>query len=135
MAGHSLLQGRLASLLAGILSVLKLVVIYLLSELMIWGCSRVLSILDAPFFASIVSMVLVAIGITVAAAFSPLVGQVYDKHLKFEVNLINSHLGVGFPIPLIMLDAKSMLAAATIGRVIGSFSRFSSLFAPFEHSD
>lgn len=133
MAGHSLQQGRFAALLTGILSVLKLVVIYLLSELMIWGCSRVLSLLNAPFFASIVSMVLVAIIITVAAAFSPLVGQVYDEHLKFEVNLINSHLGVGFPIPLIMLDERSMLTAVTIGRVIGSFSKFSSIFAPFEH--
>lgn len=121
MADPVTLTGRLTAILLGTVSVLKLVVLYLSSELLIWGCSRILSLLNAPFFASIVAMTLVAMAITATAFFSPLIGLLYEKHVKSEVNLINSHLGVGFAIPLVMLDENSMLNGLTIARIIGAF--------------
>lgn len=90
------IKGRLIATLSGMLGILKLVVIYLLSELMIWGCSRVLSLLNAAFFASIVSMVLVAMSITTASLFFPAVGIFYETHVKSEVS-VSHHLEYRLP--------------------------------------
>lgn len=86
MAGPPSLKGRLTAMLLGIAGILKLFLIYLLSELLIWGCSRPLAFLNAPFFASIVAMVFLGMTVTTTASFSPTIGSLYDKYVKSDVS-------------------------------------------------
>lgn len=44
--------------------------------------------------------------------------------LTSQVDFINSHIGVAFSIPIVMLDASDVLNAKQIARVIGTFGKF-----------
>jgi hypothetical protein len=41
-----------------------------------------------------------------------------------QVDFINVHLGLGFPIPLVMLNQSDILSGRDIGCVIGNFGMF-----------
>lgn len=69
---------------------------------------------------------------------APLVAQTKGIHisklpivaivLKSQVDFINSHVGVAFSIPIVMLDASDVLNANQIARVIGTFGKLSLSF-------
>lgn len=40
-----------------------------------------------------------------------------------QVNFINSHLGVAFPVPIVMLDHDQLLSGKDIARIIGAFGK------------
>lgn len=51
--------------------------------------------------------------------------------LIIQVDFINSHIGVAFSIPIVMLDASDALNANQIARVIGTFGKSSRLDSYF----
>ena len=79
-------ESRLVDLTAGILSISKLVLLYLVSELIIWGWSRVMALWGFDFMASVVAMVFIAIATMLAVEISPWIGTCYRKHLKSDVS-------------------------------------------------
>lgn len=38
-----------------------------------------------------------------------------------QIDFINAHLGLGFPIPLVMLNQSEILNGPDIARIIGNF--------------
>lgn len=114
--------------------------IYLLSELLIWGISRVLAGVGCEFFSSIIGMVLVFVITSILDSQVPVVDGFYRAYVKplvsrapscqnaskltiaHQVDWINGQMGVGFVIPLIMLDPEDILSGAEIGQIIANFS-------------
>ncbi|CAG7559264.1 unnamed protein product [Fusarium equiseti] len=97
------------------------VVIYLKSELIIWGLSRALAPVKLEFFSSIFGMVLTFCGMTLAYLCFSGVEDVYRRYIKSKVDFINVHLGLGFPIPLVMLNEGDILGGRDIACIIGNF--------------
>ncbi|KAG7419387.1 hypothetical protein Forpe1208_v003269 [Fusarium oxysporum f. sp. rapae] len=97
------------------------VVVYLMSEVIIWGLSRALAPVHLEFFSSIFGMVLTFCFMAAAYLCFADVDGVYRRHIKSKVDFINVHLGLGFPIPLVMLNQSDILSGRDIGCVIGNF--------------
>ncbi|QGI93534.1 hypothetical protein CEK26_006603 [Fusarium fujikuroi] len=97
------------------------VVVYLMSEVLIWGLSRALAPVHLEFFSSIFGMVLTFCFMAAAYLCFADVDGVYRRHIKSKVDFINVHLGLGFPIPLVMLNQSDILSGHDIGCVIGNF--------------
>ncbi|KAK7427178.1 hypothetical protein QQZ08_006291 [Neonectria magnoliae] len=97
------------------------VVIYLASELIIWGLSRTLAPLKLAFFSSIFGMVLTFTAMTLAYLCFRDIDDIYKGYIKEKIDFINAHLGLGFPIPLVMLNQSEILDGPDIARIIGNF--------------
>ncbi|KAG5927800.1 hypothetical protein E4U42_001769 [Claviceps africana] len=100
------------------LGVVLLSVIYLASELNIWGLSLALAPAQLQYFASILSMVLVFSAMTLAGRVSRTCDGLYRRWIKKNVDVLNAQLGVGFSIPIIMLD--HMLSLRDIGYIVAT---------------
>ncbi|KAG9259114.1 uncharacterized protein F5Z01DRAFT_25965 [Emericellopsis atlantica] len=105
----------------GICNLLWIVGLFLASELLIWAISLGLRLVSIPFFASIIGMLAVFFLTTGFHLFNKRVESFYNASLKQKINFINTHMAVGFPIPLVMLDQSEMLDATQIGYIIANF--------------
>ncbi|KAI9166489.1 hypothetical protein HJFPF1_02591 [Paramyrothecium foliicola] len=114
-------KARFHNALLYMLDLLSVFAIYLLSELVIWGLSRPLSLAHIQFFSSVMGMILVFILMLVTHFFVQSTDGAYFSHIRSKVDFINSHLGIGFPIPIVMLDEAEILKAPAIARIIGNF--------------
>ncbi|KAL2213024.1 hypothetical protein CC79DRAFT_1315892 [Sarocladium strictum] len=93
---------------------------YLLSELVIWGLSRVLSLGKVEFLSSIVSMALVFLCMGAAFLLWRPVEKIYQQWIKPSVDFINTHMGIGFPVPIIMLNEDDILDGRDIACILGN---------------
>ncbi|KAF5021276.1 hypothetical protein F66182_6674 [Fusarium sp. NRRL 66182] len=121
MTVSDLWRRRLASLASSVLEFSWVVVIYLTSELIIWGLSRALAPVNLEFFSSIFGMILTFCFMAAAHLCSAAVDDIYQRHIKSKVDFINVHLGLGFPIPLVMLNQDDVLGGRDIACIIGNF--------------
>ncbi|KAJ3469504.1 hypothetical protein MRS44_003569 [Fusarium solani] len=117
----ALWRRRLTAIATGVLDFGWVVIIYLMSELIIWGLSRALAPAHLEFFSSIFGMALTFVLMAVAYLCSPCVDEMYHKHIKAKIDFINIHLGLGFPIPLVMLNQSDILGGHDIACIIGNF--------------
>ncbi|KND86774.1 hypothetical protein TOPH_08584 [Tolypocladium ophioglossoides CBS 100239] len=121
MATSTIWRKRWLDVLLLVVDLLWVVIIYLAGELIIWGLSRALALADFEFFASILGMLLVFSSMTVAGWLCRSCDQLYNKQVRSKINLINAHLGVGFPIPIVMMNRNDALDGRQIARIIGTF--------------
>ncbi|KAH7329519.1 hypothetical protein B0I35DRAFT_474113 [Stachybotrys elegans] len=104
--------------------------LYLLSQLIIWGLSLALRAMGFEYFATLLGMLVIFVLMSVAHAINPLIDTLYAIWLKDRIGFINVHLGVGFPIPLATLDRNEMLGSHEIVRVIANFAVTNAIFWP-----
>ncbi|KAL7953287.1 hypothetical protein V8C34DRAFT_321297 [Trichoderma compactum] len=121
MAGSSIWRLRWNRAIAQGAGYLLVAVICLAGELLIWGLSRTLAAARLEFFSTIVGMAVLFALSTASWVMWKKTDDWYRRWLKTRVDFINSHLGAGFSVPMIMLDQDEMLNGGEIGRVIGSF--------------
>jgi hypothetical protein len=100
--------------------------LYLGCELLVWGLSQAFRRSEVQFPASVIGMVLVFLFMCLLQSLWKGTSCVYDRWIKSKVDFINNHIGVGFPVPIIMASKGPILASQDIGRVIATFSRFPS---------
>ncbi|GKT99609.1 hypothetical protein FLAG1_01082 [Fusarium langsethiae] len=112
---------RLNYLASNVLEFGWVVVVYLMSELIIWGLSRALASINLEFFSSIFGMILTFCCMAFAYLCFNGVDGVYQRHIKSKADFINVHLGLGFPIPLVMLNQSDILGGHDIACIIGNF--------------
>ncbi|KAJ4159410.1 uncharacterized protein LMH87_008312 [Akanthomyces muscarius] len=105
----------------GVCGIFSLVVIYLISELLIWGLSRALAPAKLDFFSSVFGMLLVFVIMMIACAVLPNLDGFYKKHIRSKVDFINRHMGAAFAIPMVMLGGNYTISTKTIGLVVGVF--------------
>ncbi|KAM3540599.1 hypothetical protein ARSEF1564_006468 [Beauveria bassiana] len=105
----------------GFCGVLLIAVIYLTSDLLIWGLSRALAPANAEFLSSVLGMLLVFVAMMILYAIIPSLDGFYQKHLKAKVDFINRHMGAAFAIPMVMVAGDSKMPPKTIALVIGVF--------------
>lgn len=117
----SIWRGRLVRIAKAILAFFWVAAIYLASELIIWGLSRALAPVNLSFFSSIFGMALTFTAMAIASIWVQNIGDIYKGHIKEKIDFINAHLGLGFPIPLVMLNQSDILNAHDIARIIGNF--------------
>ncbi|KAJ4006195.1 hypothetical protein NW752_010842 [Fusarium irregulare] len=117
----SLWKKRLTYITTNVLEFGWVVVIYLMSELIIWGLSRALAPVELEFFSSIFGMVLTFCCMALAYLCFASVDDLYRRYIKSKVDFINVHLGLGFPIPLVMLNEGDILGGRDIACIIGNF--------------
>ncbi|KAI5465349.1 hypothetical protein BGZ63DRAFT_479014 [Mariannaea sp. PMI_226] len=121
MANQSVWRKRLTTVAGKGLDFLWIIFIYLLSELTVWGLSQAFAPAKLEFFSSICGMALIFVIMTSLGIWSATVNEKYLEYGKPKIDFINSHLGLGFPIPLIMLNKEQILESHDIGRIIGNF--------------
>ncbi|KAF5640526.1 hypothetical protein F52700_3677 [Fusarium sp. NRRL 52700] len=121
MSLSDLWRTRFITVASNVLEFGWVVVVYLMSEVIIWGLSRALAPVHLEFFSSIFGMVLTFCFMAAAYLCFADVDGVYRRHIKSKVDFINVHLGLGFPIPLVMLNQSDILSGHDIGCVIGNF--------------
>ncbi|KAJ9425738.1 hypothetical protein QL093DRAFT_2096439 [Fusarium oxysporum] len=121
MSLSDLWRTRFITVASNVLEFGWVVVVYLMSEVIIWGSSRALTPVHLEFFSSIFGMVLTFCFMAAAYLCFADVDGVYRRHIKSKVDFINVHLGLGFPIPLMMLNQSDILSGRDIGCVIGNF--------------
>ncbi|TQV92448.1 hypothetical protein V2A60_007139 [Cordyceps javanica] len=114
-------QDRRRMLLHGLYGILLISVIYLLSQLLIWGLSLALSPVKLEFLSSVLGMLLVFVTMMILSAIFPMLSEAYEKFLKQAVDFINRHMGAAFAIPMVMLNGDHSLDTRTIGVVVGVF--------------
>ncbi len=85
-----LLKDRRQKMWQGVCGIVSLVVIYLISELVIWGLSRALAPAQLEFFSSVFGMLLVFVIMMIACAVLPNLDGFYKKHIRSKVSGINS---------------------------------------------
>lgn len=78
-------RDRLRQVGAGVCEFLAIVVIYLLSELLIWGLSQVLKPAKLEFFSSVFGMLMVFAIMMAICIFIPRFSIIYEKHIKSKV--------------------------------------------------
>ncbi|KAM3510709.1 hypothetical protein MY11210_005635 [Beauveria gryllotalpidicola] len=105
----------------GFCGILLIAVIYLTSDLLIWGLSRALTPANAEFLSSVLGMLLVFVAMMVLYAVIPSLDGFYEKHLRAKVDFINRHMGAAFAIPMVMVAADSKMNPKTIALVVGVF--------------
>ncbi|KAJ4268921.1 hypothetical protein NW762_002992 [Fusarium torreyae] len=93
-----------------------------MSELIIWGLSRALAPVSLEFFSSIFGMILTFCFMAATYFCCAGIDGVYQRHIKSKVDFINVHLGLGFPIPLVMLNQSDILGGHDIACIIGNFA-------------
>ena len=86
LPGNNPWKNRLSAFMDGLSHVLWVIVIYLVSEIMIWGLSRALAPLKLEFFASIVGMVVLFILMTSTYLLSRWADRWYRDHVKAKVS-------------------------------------------------
>ncbi|KAF4442257.1 hypothetical protein FACUT_2074 [Fusarium acutatum] len=121
MSLSDLWRTRFITVASNVLEFGWVVVVYLMSEVIIWGLSRALAPVHLEFFSSIFGMVLTFCFMAAAYLCFADIDGVYRRHIKSKVDFINVHLGLGFPIPLVMLNQSDILSGHDIGCVIGNF--------------
>ncbi|KAF5660853.1 hypothetical protein FDENT_13646 [Fusarium denticulatum] len=121
MSLSDLWRTRFITVASNVLEFGWVVVVYLMSEVIIWGLSRALAPVHLEFFSSIFGMVLTFCFMAAAYLCFADVDGVYRRHIKSKVDFINVHLGLGFPIPLVMLNQSDILSGRDIACVIGNF--------------
>ncbi|KAG4260759.1 hypothetical protein FPRO04_04383 [Fusarium proliferatum] len=121
MSLSDLWRTRFITVAGNVLEFGWVVVVYLMSEVIIWGLSRALAPVHLEFFSSIFGMVLTFCFMAAVYLCFADVDGVYRRHIKSKVDFINVHLGLGFPIPLVMLNQSDILSGRDIGCVIGNF--------------
>ncbi|PNY26330.1 Uncharacterized protein TCAP_03736 [Tolypocladium capitatum] len=122
MAISTIWRKRWLDSLLLVVDLLWLVIIYLASELAIWGLSRALAMAGLEFFASILGMLLVFSSMTVAGRLCRSYDKFYNEQIRSNViNFINAHLGVGFAIPIVMMNRNDGLDGGQIARILGTF--------------
>lgn len=99
-----MLKDRRQKLWQGLCGILSIAVIYLVSQLLIWGLSRALAPAKLEFFSSVFGMLLVFVVMMIACPLLPKVDGFYEKHIKSKVSCISS----------------SKLAGLTFARLISS---------------
>lgn len=109
----------------------------LLSEMVIWALSRALAQANVEFLSSICSMFLVFVCMGIALLFWSPTERVYQQLIKpkvhsgleracvhvlivFQVDFINAHMGIGFPVPIIMLNEDDILDSRDIAYILGN---------------
>ncbi|POR32462.1 Uncharacterized protein TPAR_07336 [Tolypocladium paradoxum] len=121
MATSTIWRKRWLHALLVVVDLLWVVIIYLASELAVWGLSRALAPASLEFFASILGMLLVFSSMTVAGWLCRSYDRLYNEQIRSKVNFINAHLGMGFPIPIVMMNRNDALDGRQIARIIGTF--------------
>ncbi|KAK2040665.1 hypothetical protein LZ31DRAFT_603700 [Colletotrichum somersetense] len=96
-------------------------VIYLASELLIWGIFLVLRPVGLQFLNSILGMVLVFASMTAISQLFSGSDGIYTRNIKSKVDFINRNLGVGFPVPIVTISKEQLLGGQGIGRVVANF--------------
>lgn len=81
----ALWRRRLTAIATSVLNFGWVVIIYLMSELIIWGLSRALASAHLEFFSSIFGMALTFVLMAVAYLCCPCVDEIYQKHIKAKV--------------------------------------------------
>ncbi|OAR01594.1 hypothetical protein LLEC1_03209 [Akanthomyces lecanii] len=144
-----LLKDRRQKMWQGVGGILSIAVIYLTSELLIWGLSRALAPATLEFFSSIFGMLLVFVFMMLASAVIPNLDGFYEKQIRskvgdihssrlagsniIKVDFINRHMGAAFAIPMVMLGGNYTISTKTIGLVVGVFG--TSSFLPLSTSN
>ncbi|KGQ08027.1 hypothetical protein BBAD15_g6625 [Beauveria bassiana D1-5] len=105
----------------GFCGILLIAVIYLTSDLLIWGLSRALAPANAEFLSSVLGMLLVFVAMMILYAIIPSLDGFYETHLRAKVDFINRHMGAAFAIPMVMVAGDSKMPLKTIALVIGVF--------------
>ncbi|KAK5989766.1 hypothetical protein PT974_08026 [Cladobotryum mycophilum] len=121
MSVSSIWHARWKNAIANLVHLLWVAVIYLASELIIWGLSRTLHPVGLEFFASILGMLLVFSLSTAAYFIWQRTDYVLQNWIKEKVDFINTNLGLGFPVPVIMLNQDHVLGGHDIACIIGAF--------------
>lgn len=85
-----LLKDRRQRMWQGVCGIFSLAVIYLISELLIWGLSRALAPAKLEFFSSVFGMLLVFVLMMIACAVLPNLDGFYKKNIRSKVSGINS---------------------------------------------
>lgn len=133
-------RSRFRAAISEITAILYVLVLFLASELIIWGISLALAPAKIEYFSSILSMVLVFAIMTGITTVLPSSDPFYQQMMKpkvretipmhhhdpeletdsriFKIDFVNSHLGIGFPVPIVMLDPENVLNAEEIARII-----------------
>ncbi|KAK1494913.1 hypothetical protein CABS01_11141 [Colletotrichum abscissum] len=98
-------------------------VIYLASELLIWSLFLGLYEVRLDYLSPIIGMVVVFCFMFAISYLCPESESFYHRHIKYKVDFINSNLGIGFPVPIVMITKDRLLGGKGIGRVIGNFDK------------
>ncbi|KAL2753023.1 hypothetical protein ACRALDRAFT_2112518 [Sodiomyces alcalophilus JCM 7366] len=106
------------------------VVLYLLSELLIWSISIALRQAALEYFKTIFGMVVVFLSMTLLNQVCKTSDEFYHLRIKSKVDFINKNLGLGFPVPLVAIDQDETLSGKEIGAVIGNFVLTNIIFWP-----
>ncbi|KAK1975415.1 hypothetical protein LZ30DRAFT_605670 [Colletotrichum cereale] len=103
-------------------------VIYLASELLIWGIYLVLRPVGLQFLNSILGMILVFAFMTSISQLCAGSDGFYNRNIKSKVDFINSNLGVGFPVPIVTISKEHLLGSQGIGKVVANFLNTNVIF-------
>ncbi|PHH64683.1 hypothetical protein CDD81_4124 [Ophiocordyceps australis] len=109
------------SILDRIAGLFWVAVIYLASEVIIWGLSLALAPAKLEFFASILGMLLLFCFMTVVGWLAERSDAIYVRCIRSKVDFINAHLGMGFLIPIVTMGEHDMLHGKDIARITGAF--------------
>ncbi|KAJ6790433.1 hypothetical protein PWT90_03011 [Aphanocladium album] len=116
-----LLRDRWLKMWHGLRGIASIAVIYLVSELLIWGLSLALAPAKLEFFSSVFGMLLVFLTMMVGCVALPKLDGFYEAHIKSKIDFINRHMGAAFAIPMVMLNGDDTMDTKTIGPVLGVF--------------
>ncbi|OHW99684.1 hypothetical protein CSPAE12_01585 [Colletotrichum incanum] len=109
-------------------SIFWVAIIYLASELLVWGLALALRSVGLQFLSSIFGMILVFAFMVSISQLCPGSDGFYHRNVKSKVDFINSNLGVGFPIPIVIISKEQLLGGRGIGRVVGNFLNTNVIF-------
>ncbi|CAG9992772.1 unnamed protein product [Clonostachys byssicola] len=111
-------RSRFRAAIRELTAILYVVALFLTSELIIWGISLALAPAKIEYFSAILSMVLVFAIMTGITTILPSSDPFYQQMMKPKIDFVNSHLGIGFPVPIVMLDPENVLNVGEIAKII-----------------
>ncbi|CAI6087132.1 unnamed protein product [Clonostachys chloroleuca] len=111
-------RSRFRAAITEITAILYVLVLFLASELIIWGISLALAPVKIEYFSSILGMVLVFAIMTGITTVLPSSDPFYQQMMKPKIDFVNSHLGIGFPVPIVMLDPENFLNVKEVAKII-----------------
>lgn len=85
MTSSQVWESRGKKALSSVVWLLSIITIYLASELLIWGLSRVCAPVNLQFFASTLGMILLFLFMTVSHYFIPSTEDFYHRRIKEKV--------------------------------------------------
>ncbi|EFQ35974.1 uncharacterized protein GLRG_11118 [Colletotrichum graminicola M1.001] len=112
-------------------AILGVAVIYLASELLIWGIFLVLRPVRLQFLNSILGMIMVFAFMAAVSHLCSGSDGIYNRNIKPKVDFINRNLGVGFPVPIVTISKEQLLGGQGIGRVVANFLNTNIIFWAF----